>query len=123
MSQMVEKSLSSGKRATPKVNFLLHDTYGTMDYVVKKEIHEVNESDFPINILEPISNKLCFYLMPCKDEIDLNMSEYKIIIEHWNNNEKIKQFFIDGYITQQAISFVVDDTNIDIVKNTIEGEK
>lgn len=100
-----------------KINFLLHNTYGTMNYILKKGCYEANEFDYPINILEPISNKLSFYLMPSKDEINLNMNEYKISIEHWDNDEQIKQFFIDGYITPQATSFVVDDTNKNLIIN------
>lgn len=99
------------------IHFMLHNTYGTMNYILKKGCYEANEFDYPINILEPISNKLCFYLMPSKDEINLNMNEYKISIEHWDNAEQIKQFFIDGYITPQATSFVVDDTNKDLIIN------
>jgi hypothetical protein len=98
------------------IHFILHNTYGTMDYIVKKESYEVNEFDFPITIIEPISNNLCFCLMFCNDKIDLDKKEYKIKIEYWDNDEQIKQFFINGYITPQATSFVVDDTNIKYLK-------
>ena len=100
-----------------KINFLLHNTYGTMKYNLKNGCYEASEFDYPINILEPISNKLCFNLMTCKDEINLNMSEYKISIEHWDNDEQIKQLFIIEYITAQATSFVVDKTNRDLISN------
>ncbi len=99
-----------------KIHFILHDTYGTMDYIVKRESYEVNEFDFPVTIIEPISNNLCFCLTFCKDKIDLDKNEYKIKIENWDKNEQVKQFFIDGYLTPQATSFVVDETNIEFVK-------
>lgn len=107
---------------TSNIHFTLHNSYGTMNYIVKNE-HEPDAFDFPMTIIEPISNNLCFCLIFCKDEIDLNKNEYKVRIENWDNNEQIKQFFIKSYITPQATSLVVDDTIIDIVENTIKGEK
>lgn len=100
---------------TSDIHFILHNSYGTMNYITQKE-HEPNFNDFPMTIIEPISRNLCFLLILCKDEINLSKDEYKIKIENWHNNEEIKQFFIDGYITPQATSFVVDDTNLKYIR-------
>lgn len=51
-------------------------------------------------------------------EIDTDKEEFNISIEVWNNDENVKLHFIDGYITQTAKSFVVDETNIDLIKNS-----
>ena len=50
-------------------------------------------------------------------EIDTDKEEFNIPIEAWCNDEDIKLHFIDGYITQTAKSFIVDETNIDFIKN------
>ena len=100
---------------TSNIHFILHNTYGTMNYIRPKG-HEIDFSDFPATIIEPISNNLCICLMLCEEKIDLTKNEYNIKIEQWNEDELVKQFFIDGYITSQATSFVVDNTNLKYVK-------
>ena len=50
-------------------------------------------------------------------ETDITKDEFTIPIEVWHKDEDIKQHFIDGYITNTATSFVVDDTNLEFVKN------
>ena len=56
-------------------------------------------------------------MLRSEKEIDITKEEFTIPIEVWDKDEDIKQHLIDGYITQVATSFVVDDTNINFVKN------
>ena len=100
---------------TSNIHFILHNTYSTLNYYIPGE-HEVSFLDIPTTIIEPISNNLCICLMLCKNKIDLTEKEFKLKIERWDEDELIKQFFIDRYITQQATSFVVDNTNLKYVK-------
>ena len=100
---------------TSNIRFILHNTYSTLNYYIPKN-HDVNFLDIPTTMIVPISNNLCIYLRLQKDQTDLTKKEFKLKIEQWNEDEQIKQFFIDGYITPQATSFVVDDTNLKYVK-------
>lgn len=99
------------------IHFILHDTYGTLRYIIEKN-REIGELDVPYLMIEPISAKLCFCLMFSKNEIDISQQKYNIKIETWDNNEDIKQHFIDGYITPVAKSFVVDETNQKFIRNS-----
>lgn len=100
-----------------KIHFLLHNTYATLRYVVPKEQKEIYDDDVPSIMIYPISNTLCFCMLRSEKEIDITKEEFTIPLEVWDKDEDIKQHFIDGYITQVATSFVVDDTNINFVKN------
>lgn len=100
---------------TSNIHFILHNTYGTMNYITPKG-YEIDFSDYPTTIIEPISNNLCICLILCEDKIDLTNKEFKIKIEKFSEDELIKKFFIDRYITANATSFVVDNTNVKYVK-------
>ena len=100
-----------------KIHFLLHNTYATLRYFVPKEQKEIYDYDVPSIMIYPISNTLCFFMLRSEKEIDITKEEFTIPIEVWDKDEDIKQHLIDGYITQVATSFVVDDTNINFVKN------
>lgn len=100
-----------------KIHFLLHNTYATLRYFVPKEQKEIYDDDVPDIMIYPISNTLCFCMLRSEDGIDITKEEFTIPIEVWDQDEDIKQHFINGYITQVAKSFVVDDTNIDFVKH------
>ena len=100
---------------TSNIHFILHNTYSTLNYYIP-ENHDVNFLDIPTTMIVPISNNLCICLTLQKDETDLTKKEFKLKIEQWDEDELIKQFFIEKYITPQATSFVVDDTNLKYVK-------
>lgn len=100
-----------------KIHFLLHNTYATLRYFVPKEQKEIYDYDVPSIMIYPISNTLCFCMLRSEKEIDITKEEFTVPIEVWDKDEDIKQHLIDGYITQVATSFVVDDTNINFVKN------
>ena len=100
---------------TSNIHFILHNTYSTLNYYIPSN-QDVSFLDIPTTIIVPISNNLCIHLMLQKERTDLTKKEFKIRIEQWNEDELIKQFFIDKYITEQATSFVVDDTNLKYVK-------
>lgn len=99
------------------IHFLLHNTYATLRYFVPKEQKEIYDEDIPSIMIYPISNTLCFYMLHYEKETDITKDEFTIPIEVWHKDEDIKQHFIDGYITNTATSFVVDDTNLEFVKN------
>ncbi|MCH5160553.1 MAG: DUF4238 domain-containing protein [Clostridiales bacterium] len=99
------------------IHFLLHNTYATLRYFVPQDQKEIYEYDNPSIMIYPISKTLCFCMLRSEKEIDITKDEYIIPIEVWNKDADIKQHFIDGYITQVAISFVVDDTNIAFVQS------
>lgn len=99
-----------------KIHFLLHNTYATLRYFVPKEQKEIFDDDVPSIMIYPISNTLCFCMLRSEKEIDITKEEFNIPIEVWDKDEDIKQHFIDGYITQVAKSFVIDETNVEFVK-------
>ena len=99
-----------------KIHFLLHNTYATLVYFVSKQRSTIDERDMPSIMLFPISNNLCFCLLQNEKEIDMSSKEFVIPIETWDSDDKIKKYFIDVYITPVATSFVVDDTNLEILK-------
>lgn len=98
-------------------HFLLHNTYAT-----NLHLGPIIDEEFPYYMILPISKNLCFYLMLSAEEIDLTKNTYILPIDIYPD-DIIKKMFIESYITKTATSFVVDETNIDIVKNAIEGEK
>ncbi len=97
------------------IHFLLHNTYATLRYIIPKN-HTINEFDAPTVMIYPISNTLCFCMMCSANEIDLTKEVFNIPIDVWDKDDEIKQHFIDGYITDVAKSFVVDNTNVEFVK-------
>lgn len=99
---------------TSNIHFIMHNAYATLKYYISG--NHVQEDDIPYFFIEPISNTLCFCLALSKNEIDLNKEHYEIPIEIWNEDELIKEHFIKGYITETATSFVVDETNKDLVE-------
>ena len=102
---------------TSNIHFLLHNTYATLRYIVPKSQNEIYAEDIPGIMIYPISKTLCFCMLLKEKEIDTDKEEFNIPIEAWCNDEDIKLHFIDGYITQTAKSFIVDETNIDFIKN------
>lgn len=104
-----------------KINFTLHNTYGTTIYMVKQGTMP-NDIDIPFRIIEPISNKLCFSLMLTSEKVSLEEKTYKIEIKTIDDDNDIKEHFVEEYITGQATSFVVDGTNAEIVKAKISKE-
>lgn len=104
------------------INFTLHNTYGTTIYSVEPG-HMPDDKDVPTHIIEPISNKLCFSLFFTSEKVSLGEKTYKIPIVKIENDNYIKEHFIEAYITGQATSFVVDDTNVETVKAKISAEK
>lgn len=70
----------------------------------------------PTLMIEPISSTLCFCLALVQEPIDLNKDSYSIKIESWDNEEEIKEFFINGYMTETATSYIVDETNESYIK-------
>lgn len=101
---------------TSNIHFLLHNTYATLRYMVPKSQNEIYAEDIPSIMIYPISKTLCFCMILKEKETDTDKEEFKIPIEAWCNDEDIKLHFIDGYITQTAKSFIVDETNIDFIK-------
>ena len=102
---------------TSNIHFLLHNTYATLRYMVPKNQNEIYAEDIPSIMIYPISKTLCFCMILKEKETDTDKEEFNIPIEAWCNDEDIKLHFIDGYITQTAKSFIVDETNIDFIKN------
>lgn len=102
------------------INFILHNTYGTTIYMVKPG--ETTNNVEPFRIIEPISNKLCFSLMLTSEKVSLEEKAYKIEIKTIDDDNDIKEHFVEEYITGQATSFVVDGTNAEIVKAKISKE-
>ena len=102
---------------TSNIHFLLHNTYATLRYMVPKSQNEIYAEDIPGIMIYPISKTLCFCMLLSEKEIDTDKEEFNIPIEVWCNDNDIKLHFIDGYITQTAKSFIVDETNIDFIKN------
>lgn len=102
---------------TSNIHFLLHNTYATLRYMVPKSQNEIYAEDIPSIMIYPISKTLCFCMILKEKETDTDKEEFNIPIEAWCNDEDIKLHFIDGYITQTAKSFIVDETNIDFIKN------
>lgn len=100
-----------------KIHFLLHNTYATLRYFIPKTQKEIYDSDFPNIMLYPISHTLCFCMLLSENEVNISQDTFNIPIEVCDNDNFIKEHFIDGYITTTATSFVVDDTNIEFVKN------
>lgn len=97
------------------VNFLLHNTYGTVRHLVK-ENETIQYGDFPFLQIFPISKRLSFYLIFTKDQIDVHLKEYKVPIDRFYTPEEIIELFIKGYVQPYALSYVVDETNIKYVK-------
>ena len=85
--------------------------------MVPKSQNEIYAEDIPGIMIYPISKTLCFCMLLSEKEIDTDKEEFNIPIEVWCNDNDIKLHFIDGYITQTAKSFIVDETNIDFIKN------
>ena len=104
------------------INFTLHNTYGTTIYSVESG-RMPDDIDMPTHIIEPISNKLCFALFFTSEKVSLEEKTYKISIQKIEDDNYIKKYYIEGYITGQATSFVVDDTNVEIVKAKISAEE
>lgn len=102
---------------TSNIHFLLHNTYATLRYMVPKSQNEIYAEDIPSIMIYPISKTLCLCMILKEKETDTDKEEFNIPIEAWCNDEDIKLHFIDGYITQTAKSFIVDETNIDFIKN------
>ena len=102
---------------TSNIHFLLHNTYATLRYIVPKSQNEIYAEDIPSIMIYPISKTLCLCMILKEKETDTDKEEFNIPIEAWCNDEDIKLHFIDGYITQTAKSFIVDETNIDFIKN------
>lgn len=101
------------------IHFTLHNSYATTLYIKPKGVIEASEYDMPSLIIAPISNKICICLALINGEVDLSKSNFDIPIEVWEKDDEIIKHFIDGYITYNAKSFVVDDTNIEIVKKLV----
>lgn len=99
-----------------KIHFLLHDTYATLMYLIPKNQIEVDANDTPAMMIYPISNTLCFCMLYSDKEIDITKEKFEMPLEICNDEELIKQCFIDTYITKTAKSYVVDETNIDFVR-------
>ena len=102
------------------IHFLLHNSYATLRYMLPQgyDIRNISGYDEPSIIIEPISNTLCFCLILCEKEIDITKENFEIPINVYTDDEDIKRDFIDGYITSVAKSFIVDSTNIDLVKKS-----
>ncbi len=103
------------------IHFLLHNTYATLRYFIPKN-HVIDEFDVPSIMIYPISNVLSFCMLRCATEIDITKDVFEIPIEVWDKDDDIKQFFIDGYITNVATSFVVDNTNLEFVTKIFQNE-
>ena len=102
-----------------KIHFLLHNTYSTLRYMVPKNQLEVSEADVPSIMLYPISRTLCFCLLYNGKGTELSKDTIDIPIECWNSDDDIKLHFIHGYITPTAKSFIVDETNVEFVKESM----
>lgn len=100
------------------INFILHNTYGTINYVVKNG--STPNYSIPEFFIEPISSKLAFLLLPREKEIDIEQDKFEIQIENWDNDKEIKEIIIDNYIIPNATSFVVDNTNMELIKEKYE---
>ena len=102
-----------------KIHFLLHNTYSTLRYMVPKNQSEVSEADVPSIMLYPISKTLCFCLLYNEKGTEFFKNTIDVPIECWSRDDDIKLHFIDGYITQTAKSFIVDETNVEFVKRSL----
>lgn len=99
-----------------KIHFLLHNTYGTLIYMMPKNRPVVCANDMPIMMIYPISKTLCFCLTYSEKRIDATAKSFDIPIENLNDEEEVKEIFIKKYITKSATSFAVDETNMDFVR-------
>lgn len=93
---------------TSNIHYFLHNSYGTIRYT--------NSEEFPNLIIEPISNVLLFCLILTETVIDLESNIYEIPIEVYKDSKSVINNFIYGYLTPVATKIVVDETNIEIVK-------
>ncbi len=100
-------------------NFTLHNSYGTILYAVNKE-GKVNDGDEGKMIIEPISKNLCFCLYLSDEQIEQDKAEYSIPIDIFDDEKLIKGIFIDRYMTSTATSYVINDSNINIIKSNLE---
>ena len=98
------------------IHFLLHNTYATLRYIIPKN-HTIDEFDAPSIMIYPISHTLCFCMLRSADVIDIDKETFDIRIETWDKDKDIIEHFIKGYITEVATSFVVDESNLEFVKN------
>lgn len=105
---------------TSSINFIMHNTYSTLNYLSYKN-DEITEQDFPIFMIYPISKTMCLCMLLNYKESDLTQNNYTIPIETWSDEADIKRFLIDGYITQTAESFVVDETNLEYLQNLLNN--
>ena len=94
-------------------SFLLHNTYATLRYMVKKG-EEIQESHMTFYQIFPISKKLCLVLWS-NLIIDLKINNQQIPVMKFDENEII-EYFIKGYIQGNAISYVVDESNLKYVR-------
>jgi len=101
------------------LNFAMHNSYGTMRYLMPKGVIEAGTQDMPFMIIEPISRDLCFCLTLVDGEVDLTKNNFQVPIDLWDNADEIEKHFLDGYIMDKATSYVVDQTNVDAVKKIV----
>lgn len=94
-------------------SFLLHNTYATLRYMVKNG-EQIQENDMPFCQIFPISKQLCLTLW-LNEWFDLKIKKYQIPIEEFDKTE-IVEYFIKGYIQENAISYIVDETNLKYVR-------
>lgn len=117
--ETVQKTISNYELAivenTSDVNFLLHNTYGTLCYF-KREGEEIVFDDYPFLQLFPISKKLYFYLTLTNSEIDVESEIFQVPIDKCYDKDEIIEIFIRKYIQPNALSYIVDETNIEFVK-------
>ncbi|MDD2495636.1 MAG: DUF4238 domain-containing protein [Tissierellia bacterium] len=92
-------------------HFLLHNTYAT-----NLHLGPVINEEYPQLMICPISKNLCFYLMLSIEKIDLTKETYKLPIDIYSD-DVIKEMFIKKYIIKTATSFVVDETNYNLIKD------
>lgn len=97
------------------VNFLLHNTYGSVRYLVKKN-ETIKYSDFPFLQIFPISKKLSFYLILTEEQTDVHLKEYKVSIDRSYTPKEIIEIFVKGYVQPNTLTYVVDETNIKYVQ-------
>lgn len=101
------------------IRFTLHNTYATIRHILPKGTTQPINEEFPSLIIEPISNVLCLCLILARHGEDLTKESLEIPIEVISEDAVIKEQFVEGYITPTATSYVVDDSNVEIIKSVL----
>lgn len=106
------------------MHFSMHNTYATAQYMMLNGDIEISPDVLPISQVMPISSNLCLKLdlVDGNSEVDLTQEIFKIPIKILNDDNKIKKW-IEEYATFNATHYIVDDTNVEVMKNIVERKQ